>query len=329
MDIAARRKIVAILKVLHERGAPAGSSAISEQLLQWGIDLGERMIRNYLDMTDQAGMTKNLGRRGRTITDLGRKELEIGIVIDNVGFVAARVDEMTYRMKFDLDAWSGSVITNTSFIRTQHTQQTLFEIRRVINAGLGMGKYLTITYPGQSIQDRMVPANHIAVSTICSVTLNGVLLSRGVVTISRFGGLLELSDRQPVRFTHSINYDGSTLDPLVIFIKGKMTSVRQAAMTGTGTIGASFREIPSAALPAAKQVIDKLERLGLGGVLMLGKPNQPLLDIPVSHGRVGLIVAGGLNPVAALEETGIETSSQALHCLCEFNQLKPIEQYLA
>jgi HTH-type transcriptional regulator, global nitrogen regulator NrpRI len=328
MDISSRRKIVAILKVLNENGTPAGSAVVSSRLLEWGIDLGERMIRYYLDMTDQAGMTRNLGRRGRIITDLGRKELEIGIAIDNVGFVAARVDEMTYCMKFNIDSCAGSVITNTSIIKTQHFQQTLSEIRRVIQAGLGMGRFLSISYPGQTVQNRPIPKDHIAVSTICSVTFNGVLLSRGISAASRFGGLLEMVDGQPVRFSQIIHYDGSTLDPLVIFIKGKMTSVRQAAITGTGTIGASFREIPSAALPAAKQIIEKLDRLGLGGVLMIGKPNQPLLDIPVGHGRVGLIVAGGLNPIAALEETGIETTSQALHSLCDFDQLKSVDQYI-
>ena len=29
--------------------------------------------------------------------------------------------------------------------------------------------------------------------------------------------------------------------------------------------------------------------------------NQPLLDVPVPQGRVGLIVCGGLNPIAAVD----------------------------
>jgi repressor of nif and glnA expression len=105
-----------------------------------------------------------------------------------------------------------------------------------------------------------------------------------------------------------------------------MTSVRQAAQTGTGVIGASFREIPTIALPAAQNIIKKLDQIGLGGVLMMGKPNQPLLDIPVRSGRVGIIVAGGLNPIAALEETGIATQSSALHSLCDFAQLSAIDE---
>ena len=104
-----------------------------------------------------------------------------------------------------------------------------------------------------------------------------------------------------------------------------MTSVRQAVRTGTGSIGASFREISIAALPAAKSIIEKLEKIGLGEVLMIGKPNQPLLDVPVSTGHVGLIVAGGLNPIAAIEEQGIPTSNNALHSLCQFEQLRLLD----
>ena len=55
------------------------------------------------------------------------------------------------------------------------------------------------------------------------------------------------------------------------------------------------------------------------------KPNQPLLDIPVSTGCVGMIVAGGLNPIAALEESGEVTVNHSLHNLCEFDRLQSIE----
>ena len=57
--------------------------------------------------------------------------------------------------------------------------------------------------------------------------------------------------------------------------------------------------------------------------MMIGKPGRPLLDIPVSEGRVGMIVAGGLNPIAAVEESGIATENVAMGSLFEFEQLVP------
>ena len=320
-----QRKLVAILRVLEKEARPLGSSELSRKLAELGIDLGERMIRNYLLQCDKEGLTKNLGRRGRMITERGSKELEVAVIFDKVGFVNSRIDELAYRMDFDDVGRSGTVILNISTVKTFHVKQTLDEFVRVMNLRLGMGRFFQLGYPGQSIQINKIPKQHVALGTICSVTLNGILLRHGISMASRFGGLLEMKDNIPVRFSQIINYDGTTIDPIEIFIKGKMTSVQKVVQTGTGSIGASFREIPAASLDDAVNIIENLQRIGLGGVLMVGKPNRPLLDIPVGMGRVGLIVAAGLNPVAALEENGLVTTSRALSSLCNFSQLQPIE----
>lgn len=305
-----------------------GSITISERLAQIGIDLRDRMIRYYLEMTDRQGLTENLYRRGRIITDKGRKELEVAIVIDKVGFVNSRIDELAYRMDFDDTTMKGTVILNISTIETDNPEWVIKLVTDVIQANLGMGTFLQIAQAGQNMQNfpDKLPDNHITIGTICSVTINGILLRHGINMASRFGGLLELSEGEPIRFSQIINYDGTTIDPLEIFIKGQMTSVIQAVRTGTGSIGASFREVPIAAVPAVKRIIKNLEKVGLAGVLKIGRPNQPLLDIPVSTGCVGLIVAGGLNPIAALEETGMVTLNHSLHNLCDFSQLKNVQQ---
>ena len=100
-----------------------------------------------------------------------------------------------------------------------------------------------------------------------------------------------------------------------------MTNVNQVVETGNGIIGASFREIPTVAISEVNKLKKKMENIGLGGILLIGKPSQPLLDIPVREGRVGMIVTPGLNPVAALEEIGIETNSFAMGTLLEFQEL--------
>jgi len=272
-------------------------------------------------------MTKNLGRRGHVITSQGRKELDVAVAIDKVGFVNARIDELAYRMDFDESSMTGAIIMNMSTIETNLPQHVIKLVTDIMTAKLGMGAYLQIVQAGETIENsaEKVSDNHIVIGTVCSVTINGILLRHGIHMSSRFGGLLELNEGVPVRFSQIINYNGSTIDPLEIFIKGKMMSVIQAARTGTGSIGASFREISIAALSDVKRIIGNLEKIGLGGVLMIGRPNQPLLDIPVSTGCVGIIVAGGLNPIGALEESGIATVNRSLHNLRDFNQLAHIE----
>ncbi|MDK1031234.1 MAG: NrpR regulatory domain-containing protein [Planctomycetia bacterium] len=321
MDIAGQRKISAILSVLSEAGRPVGSVHIAQQLRISGIRLEQRMVRYYLQEMDRNGYTENLGRMGRRITDRGRKELASAAVVDKVGFISIKVDELAYRMSYDLKRGSGTIIMNVSTIPASQFAAARDIIAKVIAAGLGMGELIAISAPGRELAGHAVHEDQVALGTVCSVTLNGVLGASGIVMTSRFGGLLELRDNTPFRFVQIINYDGTTLDPIEVFIKGRMTSVLEVIESGGGVIGASFREVPAAALPEVGRIIDKMARAGLGGVLVVGEPGQALLDIPVPHGRAGVIVAAGLNPLAAVEEAGIETSNRALARLFEFTDL--------
>ena len=45
------------------------------------------------------------------------------------------------------------------------------------------------------------------------------------------------------------------------------------------------------------ELADKLQRVGLRGFMQIGRMGQVLFEIPVSEGRVGAVVIGGLNPI--------------------------------
>ncbi len=321
MDIKTRRKMMAILRVLHEAPKPQGSQRIAETLMLSGIDLGERTVRNYLAQADKLGWTENLGRRGRRLTILGRNELENALVLDKVGFVSAHVDSLSFQMDFDPVARRGRVILNVSTLAPRDFRPALERLTAAYNAGLGMGRRVAFGVAGETIGSFEVPQGCIAIGTVCSVSINGLLLKAGVPTVSRFGGLLELEERRPFRFIHIIRYDGTSIDPLEIFIRGQMTSVAKAAATGSGLIGASFREVPMDAIAEVDRISKLSEKCGLGGTFAMGSPNQPLLDIPVSQGRVGMIVCGGLNPVAAIVEDSISVTSAAMCTLAPYESL--------
>lgn len=321
IDIKTRRKMAAILRVLHNAGKPLGSQRIGESLRTGGIDLGERTVRNYLLHADELGWTENLGRRGRRLTRLGIQELEGELVVDKVGFVAAKVDTLAYQMDFDAEQRRGTVILNISTISMRDARPAIARLMEAFDAGLGMGRLLALGAPGDQLGGMRVPKGSFAIGTVCSVTINGIFLQGKIAATSRFGGLVEVEQGRPLRFTQIITYDGSSLDPLEIFIRGHMTSVTQAVKTGNGVLGASFREAPAVAMPEIRRRIALSERAGLGGVLALGNPGQPLLDIPVPQGRVGLVVCGGLNPIAGIVEAGIAVTSTAMSTLCDYETL--------
>ncbi|MEW5802378.1 MAG: NrpR regulatory domain-containing protein [bacterium] len=327
MEIKTDKNIVAILRVLREAPKPLGGTRIARQIQLYGINLSPRAVRYYLALTDKAGFTRNLGnKRGRMITPEGRKELNSAFVMSKIGLMGSKIDELSYRMKFSLSRLNGTIVLNISTIHSQDFPKALKHMIPVFEKGLAMGHFAVIKESGSQLGNFYVPQGEIAIGTVCSVTINGIFLSSGIPVFSRFGGLLEMRNGQPVRFTEIIYYSGSTLDPLEIFIKGGMTSVVQAAHQGSGIIGASFREIPAVAIPEAERIRKKLARVGLGGILLIGKPGQALLDIPVPEGKAAMIVVGGLNPLAACEENNVKTNNLAMGALLDFSELSPVSR---
>jgi len=320
-------KRLAILRILDEAGQSLGSARISELLAAMGHEMSERTVRLYLHEMDQAGLTENLGRGGRTITRRGREELENARGFDKVGILSAKIDQMTYKMTFDLARRTGTVVLNVSLIDRRHLRAAVPLMTEVFQAGYAMGRLMTLLRPGERVGKTAVPEGSVGIGTVCSITVNGVLLAHGIPTVSRFGGLLEVRDHKPVQFVEFINYDGTTLDPLEIFIRSVMTDYVGATRAGNGLIGASFREVPADSRNQVLELAARMEQIGLGAIFLVGWPGQPLLRIPVSEGRLGLVVIGGLNPVAILEEQGIHVRrTGALAGLIDYDRLFSYEE---
>ena len=322
MNERSRKKVLAILRILKYAGAQPMSGADLVKALQLeGLEMSERSVRLYLELTDREKLTEPLGRRGRILTERGLQELDAARIIERLGFLSARIDQMTFRMTFDLAARTGTVVVNVTFAQARQIARYAGPITRVYEKGYAMGTLLALLGPGERCGEMLVPEGLVGFATVCSITLNGVLLKAGIPVHSRFGGLLELRGGEPTRFVEVITYDGSTIDPLEVFIRSGMTNYHGAIRDGDGRIGAGFREIPADSRERVADLARRLEAVGLGGFLQIGRPGQPLLEIPVSEGRAGAIVIGGLNPVAILEEKGERVFSRALSGLIDYSRL--------
>jgi HTH-type transcriptional regulator, global nitrogen regulator NrpRI len=320
-------KRLSILRILRDADGPLGSSRITEQLAAMGHDISERTVRFHLLDMDKAGLTDNLGRNGRAITPRGLSELDSSRGFEKVGILSAKIDQMTYKMDFDLVRKSGTVVVNVSVVPRNELERCIPLMTQVFAAGYAMGRMVALLGPGEQVGQMAVPEGAVGIATVCSITVNGVLVAHGIPTHSRFGGLLELREHKPTRFAEFINYDGTTLDPLEIFIRSVMTDYVGATRSGNGLIGASFREVPADSRDHVLQLAKQMERVGLGAVYLVGWPGQQLLEIPVSEGRLGLVVIGGLNPVAILEEKGIPVyRTGALAGLLDYARLFPYEE---
>ncbi len=314
------RKEQAILRILKETDRPLSGRKITAELLHTGHEISERTVRLYLHKMDDAGLTQNFGKRGRQISDYGIEELDATGIIEKVGFLSAKIHQMTYRMSFDLESEKGTVVVNVSLAKPEDLQVCAAEIEKVFAEGFAMGELMALLYPGESMGSSVIPYGYVGFATVCSITLNGVLLQYGIPTNSRFGGLLELQDKEAVRFVEIINYDGTSLDPLEAFIRSGMTDYKGAIANGNGKIGASFREFPADSREVVEGLAKRLDIIGMGGFMTLGWPGQALLDIPVNEGNFGAVLIGGLNPAAILEENGYRIASRALAGLLDWER---------
>jgi len=309
------------MKILRESGSPLSSQRIQEQLVARGMDISERTVRFHLQALDNLGFTGYKEKKGRFLTPSGLMELAKAHVYDRVGFLSSKIDDMTYRMTFNPETAEGSVLVNLSLVEKRYRDALSDLISPVFSSGLAHGTLMALFDEGESIGEGVIPEGKVGLGTVCSITFNGALIQAGIPVTSVFGGLLEIHDKAPDRFTAVIRYDGTSLDPLEIYITSGMTSTAAAALDGNGQIGASFREIPSSARDRAMETDARFKARGLGGFLKLGYSSQSLLDIPVGDGRTGLVVAGGLNAVAPLVEEGIPIDSRALSGLIDYATL--------
>jgi len=198
-------------------------------------------------------------------------------------------------------------------------------MKDVFKAGLAVSDLVITAREGEKIGSVVVPQGKVGLGTVCSVVVNGVLLKAGIPIESRFGGVLEIRNNKPRRFVALINYSGTSLDPSEQYIRARMTAVGDAAHSGSGKILANFREIPAPARSLVDEKLTQLKAVGIHGVYMLGNTSEPICEISVGLNRVGLVMVGGLNPIAAAVEAGIEAENMAESGLVEFGQLKSIQ----
>lgn len=227
-------------------------------------------------------------------------------------FVSHRIEEYALQVTYDPEEDSGHVIYNLSLLQEAEIDSAIKIVRDTARAGLMVSDRVRLVGAGEHIGGFTIPEGQAGICTICSLTLDGLLLRKGIPTRSIGGGVLEIEEREPRRFIHLIQYEHTTIDPLQVLASQDLTSILQVMQTGNGTILANLREVHMEAEHAASQLLDLLVELGFMGVLEMGAPNIPLLGIPVSPHYLGIAMVGGTNPMAALNEAGIRATTLAM-----------------
>jgi repressor of nif and glnA expression len=317
----AENKLIVILKVLSESSAPLGSITIARRLEEEGVFLSERGVRYHLKIADERGFTEPGGRDGRTLTLKGRQEVKEALAPQQLGLVRDKLELLAYMTTFDPEKRSGQLAINTSIITKEKFKNAMTAMKDAFKAGFCVSELVATGEEGDKLGSVVIPEGKIGLATVCGASVNGVLLKAGVPTEFKFGGVLEIRNNQPRRFVAITEYAGTSTDPSEQFIQAKMTGVNQASRTGSGKILGAFRTIPAPAREVVEEISLKLKAADINGVYTLGSTSEPLCQIPVALNRVGVIQIGGLNPVAAAVEAGIEIENIAESGMIDFEQL--------
>jgi repressor of nif and glnA expression len=246
--------------------------------------------------------------------------------MNDIMFIISRIEGMMYEVTFDPGQRKGKIIINTSIINEADLEDVIGLFRQAMHSGLSVSPYIKIILPGEKIENINIEKGQIGIATVCSITIDGVLLKAGIPVKPKFGGVVEIHDGSPLRFTDILMYDSTTIDPLEILMSQELTSVTEMINTGSGKILANLREAPMAARDRIEQILDSLVEAGFTCILEVGEPNSDILGIQVGRDRLGIAVIGGTNPMALVQEQGIDIHTQEISTLFDIEEMIHIDE---
>jgi repressor of nif and glnA expression len=223
-----------------------------------------------------------------------------------------------HQVTFNPETMSGKIITNRSIVNRNQLAEALAVFQDTIASGLAVCPLLKV----EELRDRF------RIYSACSMTIDGVLLKSGIPVRPKGGGLIEVVDRKPVRFTEMLMYWATTIDPIDILIAQEMTGITGMMRTGTGRILGNLHEAPMLARDRIEEVLEKLSAVEFAGVLELGEPNMDVLGVAVERDRMGMALVGGTNLAAAALECGIEIQTESISGLTEVSDMRHIEELI-
>jgi repressor of nif and glnA expression len=319
-----QRRLIEILRVIDEGKTPIGARAISDSLCNRGYELGERAVRYNLKILDELGFTKKQGYSGRVLTPLGTRELEDALIDDRIGFVNTRIEEYIYKTTFDPESLRGDVIANISILDKRDYEKAAEIMGKVFDAGYTISRRILLVEEAEGIASIEIPKGCLGMATICSITLDGVLLSCGIPVNTSFAGVVEIRDQFPVEFSDLIAYEGSSLDPMRVFMARKMTRIADAVYNGSGRVLANVREIPIAAAGLARRLLERSKIEGIDGLIRISEAGQPNLGCPVGQGRISIALYAGINGPEAVKESGIKIKNNPLSTLLDYSKMREL-----
>ena len=228
----------------------------------------------------------------------------------NIPFILSKSWNLIQQVSLDVEEECGNIIANISHIKKDDLEDAMNIMEECYESNK---KYIS---PHFQIVSHPSDDEKVGIATICSLSVDGLLLKNGIKSTPKYGGLLELTE--PPLFIDLISYDGSSIDPHKIFIAKDMTSI--TAESGVKRLMASIKEIPYIARDHSVYFMDKLEKLKLP-IYKIGKPRELTYNAKAENYNFAVVAGSGLNAIAAIKEKGIDIEVKADAKLMPFEKM--------
>lgn len=228
-----------------------------------------------------------------------------------ITFLLNKAYNFIQSVDFNIETHEGNLIANVSYINKYDLDEAIEIMKNTYK------KSKNCINPYYKIIEN--PKNdQVGIATVCSLSIDGVLINNGISSTPKYGGLLELG-KKPL-FVELISYNGSSLDPHGIFIFKNMTSInnnKQKKML------ASLKEIPIIAREQTKEILDKFSKINFP-IYKIGKPREMIYNAKIDNYNFGVATGSGLNPIAAIKEEKLDVKVKALHGIITLDEMETL-----
>ena len=334
MDTDLDRRTYDLLRLVDRHG-PIGSIQLVELMQLRGYDIKDRTIRLTLSELDTKGLTEKVPGKGRRLTDSGRTELQQGNVSGRLEQIRARIATLTSRVSYDPIENTGTLVASCAFLDADGAD----EVRSLADR-LGSLPFGPLPVSLEEASETEPGAYRLLAPS--SITLDGVLLARGVNANLTTAGVLEYDptldddgETAPAdlggrltRYVDIINGEGSSIDVISLLIQAGRGDVRSILEDGEpGFLIGDDREFPINRYDEARDLAVST-RSKLGGALELRRPREQAeasnANSTWAFGSITYVGAGELL-LTALHEYGLSEEWITLYGTVPRNRLGAVE----
>lgn len=314
-----------ILRLIAESDRAIGAETLTGRLAFRGINLTVDAVRYHLRVLDEQGFTSRVSNQGRVLTNSGWGELERSLVNTRMRYGLARHESLAQQITFDPATSNGQVASTAVIFPAEQLTIVLKRAAKACNSGLCVSNRGMLVREGERLGSVVVQEGQVGLVTVSTSTIDGFLLSRGLLFRPIFGGIVEVAAWRPYRFTDLVDFGRGSRDPVELLIRPGSTRINSIIERGYGLLLADVREMVGVARDRVIGLLSEIQGCGLGGVLMVGHVGQPILGVPVQQYTFGIAMVAGVNPVMASYEVGMLADFMLNEALVDFASLRPMD----